>query len=70
MTKHIQQFYDCYEIVEIETGDDKVVFKKHMNWLLAGEISHMKTPFPIFILLSLLCILTGCGTADTEKYIL
>lgn len=31
--KHICQFYDCYEIGKIETGDDKVIFEKHMNWL-------------------------------------
>ena len=31
--KHIQQFYDCYEIGKIEKGDNKVVFEKRMNWL-------------------------------------
>ncbi|MBQ3512265.1 MAG: phosphoribosylformylglycinamidine cyclo-ligase [Lachnospiraceae bacterium] len=31
--KHIQQFYDCYEIGKIEKGDNKVVFEKRINWL-------------------------------------
>lgn len=31
--KHIQQFYDCYEIGRIEKGDRKVVFENRMNWL-------------------------------------
>lgn len=31
--RHINQFYDCYEIGTIEKGDSKVVFEKKMNWL-------------------------------------
>ncbi|MDE6627381.1 MAG: phosphoribosylformylglycinamidine cyclo-ligase [Lachnospiraceae bacterium] len=31
--KHINQFYDCYEIGKIEKGDNKIVFEKRMNWL-------------------------------------
>lgn len=31
--KHIGQFYDCYEIGEIERGDSKIVFEKRINWL-------------------------------------
>lgn len=31
--RHINQFYDCYEIGAIEKGDSKVVFEKKMNWL-------------------------------------
>lgn len=31
--KHINQFYDCYEIGIIEKGDCKVVFENRMNWL-------------------------------------
>lgn len=31
--KHINQFYDCYEIGTIETGDNKVEFKNRINWL-------------------------------------
>lgn len=31
--KHINRFYDCYEIGKIEQGDRKVVFEKRVNWL-------------------------------------
>lgn len=31
--KHINQFYDCYEIGTIETGDTKVNFENMINWL-------------------------------------
>lgn len=31
--EHINQFYDCYEIGTIETGDAKVKFENRMNWL-------------------------------------
>lgn len=31
--KHINRFYDCYEIGIIETGDCKVKFEKRINWL-------------------------------------
>ncbi|MCI8308332.1 MAG: phosphoribosylformylglycinamidine cyclo-ligase [Lachnospiraceae bacterium] len=31
--KHMNQFYDCYEIGIIETGEQKVVFENRMNWL-------------------------------------
>lgn len=31
--KHIKQFYDCYEIGTIETGNCKVKFEKRINWL-------------------------------------
>ncbi len=31
--KHINQFYDCYEIGTIETGDSKVKLENRMNWL-------------------------------------
>lgn len=31
--KHINQFYECYEIGKIERGDNKVVFENRMNWL-------------------------------------
>lgn len=31
--KHINQFYDCYEIGKIEKNNDKVVFEKRINWL-------------------------------------
>lgn len=31
--KHINQFYDCYEIGKIERGDNKVVFENRINWL-------------------------------------
>ena len=31
--KHINQFYDCYEIGMIETGSCKVSFENRMNWL-------------------------------------
>lgn len=31
--KHINQFYDCYEIGAIETGDSKVKFENRINWL-------------------------------------
>lgn len=33
VVKHINQFYDCYEIGEIGKGVNKVVFKNQMNWL-------------------------------------
>ena len=31
--KHINQFYDCYEIGTIEAGERKVVFENRMDWL-------------------------------------
>lgn len=31
--KHMNQFYDCYEIGKIEKGDNKVIFEKRINWL-------------------------------------
>lgn len=31
--KHINRFYDCYEIGKIEKGDRKIVFEQRMNWL-------------------------------------
>ena len=31
--KHINQFYDCYEIGKIEKGDRKIAFEQRMNWL-------------------------------------
>lgn len=31
--EHIGQFYPCYEIGRVETGEDRVVFEKRMNWL-------------------------------------
>ena len=31
--KHINRFYDCYEIGTIERGDKKVEFDNRMNWL-------------------------------------
>lgn len=31
--KHINRFYDCYEIGTIEAGDKKVDFENRMNWL-------------------------------------
>ncbi len=31
--KHVQQFYDCYEIGTIETGDVKVQFENRINWI-------------------------------------
>lgn len=31
--KHISQFYDCYEIGNIEKGEYKVAFEQRMNWL-------------------------------------
>lgn len=31
--KHINQFYDCYEIGTIEMGDSKVKFENRINWL-------------------------------------
>ncbi len=31
--KHINQFYDCYEIGTIEAGDNKVQFENKINWL-------------------------------------
>jgi len=31
--KHINQFYDCYEIGKIENGENKVVFENRINWL-------------------------------------
>lgn len=31
--KHVQQFYDCYEIGTIETGVVKVQFKNRLNWI-------------------------------------
>lgn len=31
--KHINEFFDCYEIGMIEKGEQKVVFENRMNWL-------------------------------------
>ena len=31
--KHINQFYDCYEIGTIEKGNVKVDFENRINWL-------------------------------------
>ncbi len=31
--KHIQQFYDCYEIGTIEAGEVKVQFENRINWI-------------------------------------
>lgn len=31
--KHINQFYQCYEIGKIEKGESKVTFENRMNWL-------------------------------------
>lgn len=31
--KHMNQFYPCYEIGQIEKGKNKVLFEKHMDWL-------------------------------------
>lgn len=31
--KHVKQFYDCYEIGTIETGDVKIKFENRINWL-------------------------------------
>lgn len=31
--KHIQQFYDCYEIGRIECGDNKVEYENRINWV-------------------------------------
>lgn len=31
--KHVQQFYDCYEIGTIEAGDVKVQFENRLNWI-------------------------------------
>lgn len=31
--KHINQFYECYEIGRIEKGENKVVFENRMSWL-------------------------------------
>ncbi len=31
--KHIQQFYDCYEIGKIEKADNKIAFEGRMTWL-------------------------------------
>ena len=31
--RHINQFYNCYEIGTVIEGDSKVVFEKKINWL-------------------------------------
>lgn len=31
--RHISQFYDCYEMGQIQKGSNKIVFEKRMNWL-------------------------------------
>lgn len=31
--KHVNQYYDCYEIGKIEAGENKVVFEKRLDWL-------------------------------------
>lgn len=31
--KHINQYYDCYEIGRIEEGENKVIFENRMHWL-------------------------------------
>ena len=31
--KHINRTYDCYEIGKIKTGDSKISFEGHLNWV-------------------------------------
>lgn len=31
--KHIQKYYDCYEIGSIEKGNEKIVFENRLNWV-------------------------------------
>lgn len=31
--KHVNPFFDCYEIGEIVKGEEKVVLEEHMNWV-------------------------------------
>lgn len=31
--KHVNQYYDCYEIGVIEKGNEKIVFTNRMNWV-------------------------------------
>lgn len=31
--RHVLDFYDCYEIGEIGSGDSKIVFENRLNWL-------------------------------------
>ena len=31
--KHVQQFYDCYEIGRIECGNNKIAFENRINWV-------------------------------------
>lgn len=31
--KHVQQFYDCYEIGRIECGNNKIEFENRINWV-------------------------------------
>lgn len=31
--KHVQKYYDCYEIGEIEKGNEKIVFENKLNWV-------------------------------------
>lgn len=31
--EHVRQFYDCYEIGQIQKGDKKIIFENRMNWL-------------------------------------
>lgn len=29
---HIRNYYDCYKIGEIKTGNKKIIFKNHIMW--------------------------------------
>ncbi|MCI9547320.1 MAG: phosphoribosylformylglycinamidine cyclo-ligase [Lachnospiraceae bacterium] len=31
--RHINQFYGCYEIGQIDSGKNRIVFEKHIDWL-------------------------------------
>lgn len=33
VVRHVQRFYDCYEIGRIEGGDEKVVWEGRIDWL-------------------------------------
>lgn len=33
MIKHISKFYECYEMGQIVTGEEKVVLEEKLNWL-------------------------------------
>lgn len=32
--KEVSKFFDCYEIGEIASGEEKVIFKKNLNWII------------------------------------